>query len=157
MAFFEDLGRTLSEIGQTAATKTKEMSDNIKTNNQINAEEKNINTLYTQIGSLYVSLHPNDYEPDFEKLITDLNNAKQRVELLKARSNTESNTGFCFCTNCGTKVSADAAFCPSCGTSLQAPAQQPAQEQTQPVQEQAQPAQEQAQPVQEQAPANTPE
>ena len=40
MAFFEDLGKKLSGVGQSAVQKTQNATDSIRLNNQINEEER---------------------------------------------------------------------------------------------------------------------
>ena len=49
MAFFEDLGKKLSGVGQSAVQKTQNATDSIRLNNQINEEERKINAAYLNI------------------------------------------------------------------------------------------------------------
>ena len=56
MSFFNDLGRKVSEAGQSAIKKTKELSDTNRLNSMILDEEKSINDSYFQIGKLYFQM-----------------------------------------------------------------------------------------------------
>ena len=69
MAFFDELGKTLSMAGQAAVQKTKDVTETTRLNMTISEEEKNIKSLYLQIGELYASIHGNDYESDFSALM----------------------------------------------------------------------------------------
>ena len=65
MAFFDNIGRTLSEKGQIAVKKTKDFAEVTKINSLISDEERSINNNYVQIGKLYVSKHSDDCEEEF--------------------------------------------------------------------------------------------
>ena len=65
MAFFDDLGKKLSQAGQSAVQKTKEVADIARLNSAIYDEEKRIDSNYLEIGKLYVALHDAEHEADF--------------------------------------------------------------------------------------------
>ena len=69
MAFFDNIGRKVSEAGQKVIQKTGEMSDTSRLNAQISDEEKKINAAYLQIGKLYTNLHRGDPEPVLQALV----------------------------------------------------------------------------------------
>ena len=77
--FFDDLGRKISQAGQSAVQKTKEMTDIVKLNSSIADEEKKIRNSYVEIGKLYVSLHGEEHEPDFDKLMADVHEAEEKI------------------------------------------------------------------------------
>lgn len=56
MAFFDDLGKKLSQAGQTAVQKTKEITDIARINGLISDEEKKVNNNYYQIGKILALL-----------------------------------------------------------------------------------------------------
>ena len=56
MSIFNGLGRKVSEAGQCAIKKTKELSDTNRLNSMILDEEKRINDSYFQIGKLYFQM-----------------------------------------------------------------------------------------------------
>ena len=69
MAFFDDLGRKLTSVSQSAVQKTKDVADIAKINAEISELERTVNNLYYQIGKLYVAKHAADYKSDFADMI----------------------------------------------------------------------------------------
>ena len=79
MAFFDKLSRTVTEAGQKTIAKTMELADITRLNSMISDEEKNINSQYTKIGKLYLSLHKNDYEDDFAEMVSTIAEAEDKI------------------------------------------------------------------------------
>lgn len=113
MAFFNEIGKRVSEAGQKTIQKTKELSDTTRLNSMISDEEKRINNNYFQIGKLYVSLHQDDYEENFLGIISEINESK--VKISEYRRQIQDIKGVQRCDKCGAEVSGDAVFCSSCG------------------------------------------
>lgn len=116
MSFFDDLGKKLSQAGQSAAQKTKEIAETAKLNSQISDEEKKINDFYLQIGKLYVSLHDENHEADFDELIRSLHESENKVK--ECRQQIKDIKGVVVCEKCGAEVSNGSAFCSTCGAPL---------------------------------------
>lgn len=116
MAFFDDFGKKLSQAGQSAVQKTKDMTEIAKINGAINEEEKKINNTYFQIGKLYATLHSSDYEADFEGMITYLKGAEQRIAQYKEQI--QQIKRVTRCEKCGAEVADNSAFCSSCGAPM---------------------------------------
>ena len=121
MAFFDNLGRKMSEAGQKVIQKTGEMSDTSRLNAQISDEEKKINAAYLQIGKLYASVHRNDPEPDFAALVESVGQSEQTIRA--CREQIQKIRGVRSCPNCGAEVSVGSAFCATCGSPM--PAEKP--------------------------------
>lgn len=119
MAFFEELGKKVSEAGQKTLQKTKEFSDVARLNSMISDEEKRINEYYFQIGKLYVSLHGADYEADFAGMIQGIQDANVKIEELKKQ--VLEVKGVQICEVCGAEVTKESAFCNSCGAAMPKP------------------------------------
>lgn len=116
MAFFDEIGKKLSQTGQAAVQKTKQMADVAKLNSDISDEEKKVTNIYYQIGQLYVSLHNDNPEPDFEVLIEQLNESQIQIKNLKQQI--QDIKGVKRCTTCGAEIPNNATFCSSCGTAI---------------------------------------
>lgn len=116
MAFFNEIGKKISQTGQMAVQKTKQMADVTKLNSDISDEEKKITNIFYQIGQLYVSLHKDTPESDFEVLIEQLNESQTRIENLKQQI--QDIKGIKRCTTCGAEIPNNATFCSSCGTAV---------------------------------------
>lgn len=114
MAFLDEIGKKISQTGQSALQKTKELADVTRLNGLVSDEERRINNSYLQVGKLYVSLHSNDFESDFSSMIGLIKESEMKIEDYKHQIQTIR--GVKRCLSCGAEVAADAAFCNSCGT-----------------------------------------
>lgn len=117
MAFLDDLSKKLTQAGQTAVQKTKEMTDIARINSMIAEEERVINDCYNKIGKLYVSLHGTDYEDAFAELCFTVQRANLTIEGYRKQIETIKNAGRC--SKCGSEIVHGAAFCSACGASVQ--------------------------------------
>ena len=115
MAFLDDLNRKLNQAGQ----KAKGFSDSSKINSQINEEERKINSYYTQLGKLYVTLHAEDYAPEFEGIMSAI--AESETKLKDMRTQLQMIKGVKKCTRCNADMPLDSAFCPACGNEMPRP------------------------------------
>ncbi len=118
MAFFEDLGKKLSQAGQATVQKTKELADVAKLNSMISDEEKRINNAYTEIGKLYVELHASDGEAAFATLIQSIHEANEKITDLQKQA--AQIKGVVTCEKCGAEVAKGSAFCGACGNPMPA-------------------------------------
>lgn len=116
MAFFDDLGKKLSQAGQTAVQKTKEMTDIARINGLISDEEKKVNNNYYQIGKLYVAMHQSDFENDFSGMITAIRESETKIRDYKQQI--QDIKGVVRCEKCGAEVASSVAFCSSCGAPM---------------------------------------
>lgn len=116
MAFFDNIGKKISQTGQMAVQKTKEMADVAKLNSTISDEEKKASNIYYQIGQLYVSLHEDNPEPDFKVLIEQLNESIAKIEEMKQQI--QDIKGVKRCSSCGAEIPNNATFCSACGTAV---------------------------------------
>ena len=58
MAFFEDLGKKLTKVGEVTAQKTKEVAEFTKANAKILDVQNKLDKAYAEVGRKYVELHP---------------------------------------------------------------------------------------------------
>ena len=119
MAFFDKISKTATEAGQKTIAKTIELADITKLSSMISEEEKTISDQYTQIGKLYRTLHPNDYEADFAGMIKAIAEAEEKIN--QYHSQIQSIKGVQRCENCGAEVPKGAAFCSACGSAMPEP------------------------------------
>lgn len=114
MAFFDEIGKKITQTGQKAVQKTKDIADITKLNANVSDEEKKIHSLYNQIGQLYVSVHGDNPETDFEALVNQLKLSIEKTDTLKKQI--QDIKGVIRCANCGAEIPNNAVFCSSCGT-----------------------------------------
>lgn len=130
MAFFDDLTKKISQAGQTAVQKTKEMADVAKLNSSISDEERKIGDIYREIGKLYDSLHGRNPEVDFAALIASIRDSEGKIAGYKQQI--KDIKGVVCCEKCGAEVSQNASFCSACGAPM--PVVKPAETAETPVQ-----------------------
>lgn len=113
MAFFDDLGRKLTSVSQSAVQKTKDVADIAKINSEISELERTVNNLYGQIGKLYVAKHAADYESDFAGMIASVIESERKIA--ECRQRIQDIKGVVRCEKCGADIPVGAAFCSYCG------------------------------------------
>lgn len=116
MAFFENLSKTVTGVGQKTIAKTKELADTSRLNSMISEEEKVITNQYFQIGKLYVSIHKDDFGDDFAGMIGAIAEAEAKIRDYKKQI--QDIKGVQRCEKCGAEVPNGAAFCSSCGATM---------------------------------------
>ena len=117
MAFFDDFGKKISNLGQTAVQKTKDATDIARLNSAINDEERNLNNIYRELGKAYYKLHSADPEPPFADYVRAVSEAEMRVAAYQKQI--QDTRGSIRCPACGNQVANNSAFCNACGCKLQ--------------------------------------
>jgi uncharacterized protein with PIN domain len=116
MAFFEQIGKKISDAGQGAAQQAKIFSEVAKLNSSISDKEKKINQLYISIGQAYYQQHKDEegaFAQDKMQEITALT-----AEIAKCRDEICQVKGISKCPQCGGEVPRGSAFCSSCGAKV---------------------------------------
>ena len=116
MGFLDNIGKTISDVGQSTLQKGKDMVDVAKYNSMISDEEKNIQNLYEEIGLKYFEKYADMPEDLFIQNIKDIKESKNRIEEYK--KTLETLRGVSQCPKCGAEVQNGSAFCPTCGTKI---------------------------------------
>lgn len=118
MAFFDDIGRRISQAGQGALKKTRDVADSVKINADISDQERRINTLFTQIGRTYFYTYESDPDEKFVELFNSVKEANARIEQLRKQLSAIKDT--CRCSNCGAMNPSNSVFCTTCGAKIEA-------------------------------------
>ena len=79
MPFFEDIGKKISNMSQSAVEKTKCSTETLRLNNQIREEQRFCKDLYQQIGQQYAKQYETNPDPAFEPLMKQLHDAQERI------------------------------------------------------------------------------
>jgi Zn finger protein HypA/HybF involved in hydrogenase expression len=116
MAFFDDLSKKISQAGQSAVQKGKEVADLAKLNSLVSDEKKRINENYLQIGKIYVELHDSSHGADFDNLINAIHESESKIK--EYQQQIKDIKGVVKCEKCGAEVASNAAFCSSCGAPM---------------------------------------
>ena len=113
MAFLDDFGRKISNLGQTAVQKTKGVTYGARINNAIAEEERNLNNIFRDLGNAYMQLHANDPEPQLENIVRAAADTEKRLASLYQQR--QAAQGVVRCPQCGKMIKKDSAFCTQCG------------------------------------------
>lgn len=119
MAFFDNFGKKISQVGQSTLQKTKEIADIAKLNSLVSDEEKSINHNYYQIGKLYASMHVTDYQNEFAEMIQKILQSQERIAELHTQI--QNIKDVIHCEKCGAEVPSSSSFCSSCGAEISTP------------------------------------
>lgn len=121
MAFFEDLGKKITQASQSAVNKAKDVTDVAKYNSAISDEEKKISEYYTQLGKLYMAKFSEAPEPVLAQIVGAIKDSEKKI--VEYRELIKEIRGIVKCEKCGSDVPTNQPFCGNCGTSM---AKQPA-------------------------------
>ena len=113
MAFFEQLGKRLTDAGQGVAQQTKNFTDVTRLNGTISEKEKKISQLYAAIGQAYFERHRNDAAAEEAQKIGEIN--ALLAEIAQCREEIKQIKGVVKCPSCGADVALHCAFCSACG------------------------------------------
>lgn len=116
MAFFEQLGKRLTDAGQGVAQQTKNFTDVTRLNGTISEKERKISQLYSSIGESYYERRRNDSTSEELQKIEEINTLF--AEIAQCREEIKQIKGVIKCPNCGAEVALNSAFCNSCGAKI---------------------------------------
>lgn len=116
MAFFDDLGKKISQAGQTVAQKTKDVTEVARLNGAIIDEEKKINGNYAEIGKLFVKKCADTEDGEFVTLLKLIKESEEKIA--SYRQQVQDIKGIVKCEKCGAEVASGMAFCSSCGNAM---------------------------------------
>lgn len=116
MAFFEQLGKRLTDAGQGVAQQTKNFTVVTRLNGTISEKERKISQLYSSIGESYYERHRNDSRSEELQKIEEINILF--TEIAQCREEIKQIKGGVKCPHCGAEVALNSVFCNSCGTKI---------------------------------------
>ena len=116
MSLFDKIGEKIAQTGQSAAQKTKNVTESAKLKGLIAEEEKRINSAYQHIGSAYYQTYGHAPDPLFAQLVANINASKEKVDTYSVQL--RQIKGTINCQKCGGEVPYGAPFCSSCGAPM---------------------------------------
>lgn len=117
MAIFGNLGRKISDAGQTVAQQTKDMAETTKLNGQISALEKKLNELFLTFGRTCYEQQKDDASSENREALDEIGGIYDQIQSLNERI--KQIKGFEKCPRCGADVPNDALFCSNCGLKIE--------------------------------------
>lgn len=118
MAFFEQIGKRITDAGQGVAQQTKNLTDTTRLNAKIAENKKKMSQLLFEMGQDYYQKHRKDKDNEEQEYI-DLVNELFR-EILKCQKEIELIKAVDVCKVCGSRIVEGSSFCMSCGARLNA-------------------------------------
>ena len=119
MAFFEDIGKKVSQTSQDAIKKTKAMAEIAKINALISAENKTIWDDYTKLGEQYFKIFGDKPDENLAEYVTAIKGATRKI--VEYNDEIRKLKGIERCPNCAAEMKDGAVFCTTCGTKLPEP------------------------------------
>lgn len=116
MAFFDDVGKKISDATKEIGDTTKNYADITRLNAKINNAEREIDNRMLALGRMYYEEHKNDTEGVALEQIKAISNLFLEIE--KYRTDIKRIKGAIICPNCGNEESYTAQFCTKCGAKL---------------------------------------
>ncbi len=118
MAFFDELGKKISDASQGVVQKTKDTAETLKLNSAISDEEKKIQTLFADLGEAFFNAHADDCEEAALKdIVGEIIASKQKIEELSEQ--VRRLKGIIDCPYCGKQISYGVTFCSFCGKNVE--------------------------------------
>ena len=116
MAFFEDLGKKLTKVGEAAAEKTKEVAEFTKVNEKNLDTQNKLDKAYKKKKKRYLELHPANEEDEMKSAVEAVYGLEDQLKEL--RKQLQDLKGTLKCEICGAECAAEAVFCSKCGAEL---------------------------------------
>ena len=121
MAFLDDLGKTLTDMGKDAAQKTKDVVDILQMKAQIGTEKSKLRDLYATIGKSYYEVHKDSAEAEHAEACGQIESSLAKIAELEEKISRLDNT--VTCPACGAVLDKGSAFCNRCGAAVVSPSQ----------------------------------
>ena len=115
MGFLVNLGKAISDVGNTTLQKGKDAVNVAKYNRLIADEEREITKVFEKIGQKYFEEHSEDGE--YADLIEIVKGSYDKIKEYQDVVN--DLQGIIICETCGSSIPRGAAFCPECGIKVE--------------------------------------
>ena len=109
MAFFEELGKVISDKSKEAAGKVKDITGVIQLKSKLSSEREKVNKAYIVLGKAYYDRHESSLEDEFSGEFEIIRSGL--VKMAELEDEIAELEGTRVCAECGAKVERNAAFC----------------------------------------------
>lgn len=116
MAFFEQIGRRITDAGQGVAQQTKNLTDMTRLNAKISENKKKMSQLLFEMGEDYYKRHRKDMNCEEQEYIERVN--ELFTEIIRCQDEIEAIKKADVCKVCGSRIEEGSSFCTSCGARL---------------------------------------
>ena len=116
MAFFDELGKVISDKSKEAANRVKDITGVLQLKSKLSAEKDKINKAYITLGKAYYDRHEGELEGEFADEFHIIQAGLVKIASLE--DEIAELEGTRVCAECGAKVEKNAAFCSRCGAPM---------------------------------------
>ena len=116
MAFFEELGKVISDKSKEAAGKVKDLTGVIQLKTRLSSEKEKVNKAYIALGKAYHDRHESSAEEELSAEFETIRNGL--IKMAELEDEIAELEGTRVCAECGAKVERNAAFCSKCGAPM---------------------------------------
>lgn len=116
MAFFDEIGKVISDKSKEAANRVKDITGVLQLKSKLSAEKDKINKAYITLGKAYYDRHEGGLEEEFADEFHTIQTGLVKIASLE--DEIAELEGTRVCAECGAKVEKDAAFCSRCGAPM---------------------------------------
>ncbi len=113
MAFFDEIGKKITNVSKDATQKAKDLTEITKLNMQNSKEEDNIRNVYGQMGKMYFELFADSPDERFAGFCNSIKESLKKIEDNKIQI--QKIKGIKKCPKCGAEINDSSAFCGVCG------------------------------------------
>lgn len=117
MSFFENLGKKITQVGEGAVEKTKQVTEIAKLSMKLDEEQRKLDKLYKQLGEAYSKAEITEVPAEFITYIDDINSSRNRIS--EIQNELDILKGHTRCPKCLAYVKKEDSFCAKCGTAIQ--------------------------------------
>lgn len=117
MPIFGNLGRKITDAGQSVAQQTKDLAEITRLNSQISGLEKKQNELFLALGRACYEQQKDDETSENREILDELLACYEQIDGFNERI--KQIKGYEKCPRCGADVTSDAVFCSICGLKIE--------------------------------------
>ena len=116
MAFFDELGKVISDKSKEAANRVKDITGVLQLKSKLSAEKDKMNKAYITLGKAYYDRHVSEPDEEFADEFRTIQTGLEKIASLE--DEIAELEGTRVCAECGAKVEKNAAFCSRCGAPM---------------------------------------
>lgn len=117
MAFFDDMNKKLSKMGQSALEKTKNVSETVRVSGAMREEEEKQAQWYKQLGEYFYENYADQADGEVKVLCSNI--LASKVQVMQYKEQLQVLKGTIQCPNCGAEIAENSSFCSICGSKIE--------------------------------------